>query len=86
MMKENRATDLKLQQMDVAIIIREDGTLEASLPEIGADQEQVPENVFTSAALVYALNDPQMCQLIYQNFAQECARNTPLSASSRHLN
>ena len=84
MRKQNRNIDLKLEQMDVAIIIREDGTLEASLPDIATDQ--VPENVFTSAALVYALNDPKMCQLIYQNFAQECARNTPVFATSRHMN
>ncbi len=80
MINYNRTTDLKLDQMDVAIIIREDGTLEASLPEIEADR--VPENVFTSAALVFALNDPKMCELIYQNFAQECARNTSIPQSA----
>ena len=84
MIKENRSIDLKLAHMDVAIIIREDGTLEASLPEIHT--AQVPENVFTSAALVYALNDPKMCQLIYQNFAQECARNSSSVSTSYQLN
>lgn len=84
MIKENRNVDLKLEQMDVAIIIHEDGTLEASLPDIKSDQ--VPEHVFTSAALVYALNDPQICQLIYQSFAQECARNTSSLAHYAHMN
>jgi hypothetical protein len=63
---------LYLTEMDAAIILKEDGTLEASLPDIKG--ENVPENVLTGAALVYALSNPKMCQLIYNEFAQACKK------------
>ncbi|GAO98548.1 hypothetical protein Cva_01211 [Caedimonas varicaedens] len=82
MIKNNRQSVLNLAEMDAAIIIKEDGTLEASLPEITTDT--VPENVFTGAALVYALSNPEICQMIYRNFAQECVRRKSVSSSVIH--
>lgn len=78
MIKYNRHLVLHLAEMDAAIIIKEDGTLEASLPDITTDT--VPENVFTGAALVYALNNPKICQMIYKSFARECTRSKELTA------
>lgn len=82
MIKNHRHSVLNLAEMDAAIIIKEDGTLEASLPEITT--ETVPENVFTGAALVYALSNPEICQIIYKNFARECARRKSVSSSVLH--
>ena len=48
-------TTIELDDLDAAIILKVDGTLKASLPEVKT--ETVPENIITAAALVYALND-----------------------------
>lgn len=74
MIKYHRPVTLHLADMDAAIVLKADGTLEASLPQI--ETETVPENVLTGAALIYALNTPEICQLIYKNFAQKCVGTT----------
>ena len=80
MIKHKRHFVLHLTENDAAIILKEDGTLEASLPEITTDT--VPENVFTGAALVHALGNPDICKIIYKSFAKECTRNkSPLTSS-----
>ena len=74
MVKITRSNVLHLSENDAAIVLKEDGTLEASMPEINSDN--VPENVLTGAAILYALNDPEICQLIFKNFAEQCKNNS----------
>lgn len=62
---------LHLGPYDAAIILREDGTLEASIPPL--DQSDVPDNIITGAAVMLALQNERMCGLIYENFLNECA-------------
>jgi hypothetical protein len=51
--------------------LREDGTLEASIPDL--DETDVPDNIITGAAVMLALQNERMCGLIYENFLNECA-------------
>ncbi|AIL12883.1 hypothetical protein IM40_04135 [Candidatus Paracaedimonas acanthamoebae] len=74
MVRVTRSTVLQLAENDAAIVLKEDGTLEASMPEINS--ENVPENVLTGAAILYALNNPDICQLIFKNFAEQCKNNS----------
>ncbi len=62
---------LHLGPYDAAIILREDGTLEASIPDL--DESDVPDNIITGAAVMLALQNERMCGLIYDNFLNECA-------------
>ena len=78
MTMEFQASSLRITEKDAAIIIKEDGTLEVSLPEVTT--ETVPENVFTGAALLYALSNPELSQMIYTKFAEVCA-GAPQAAS-----
>ncbi len=59
--------------MDAAIVLRADGSLEASIPELGMDVE-VPQNIFTGAAVMFALQNPQLCDLIHDYFMEECSQ------------
>lgn len=63
---------LELGPLDAAIILREDGSMEASMPEIATDT--VPDNVVTGAAVMFALQNPELCDLIHDNFVNECAQ------------
>lgn len=74
MVKITRSNVLHLSENDAAIVLKEDGTLEASMPEINS--ENVPENVLTGAAILYALNNPDICQLIFKNFAEKCKNDS----------
>jgi hypothetical protein len=63
-------TNISLSPWDAAIILKEDGTFEASLPDIHGDY--IPENIILGAALAYALRDERLCTLIREHFEQEC--------------
>jgi hypothetical protein len=63
-------TTLTLAPWDAAIILKQDGTFEASLPQVCG--EFIPENVILGAALAYALRNEDLCTLIRENFEQEC--------------
>lgn len=63
---------LTLGPLDAAIILREDGTMEASMPELSTDT--VPDNVVTGAALMFALKNPELYDLIHNNFVNECSQ------------
>ena len=63
--------NLSLSPWDAAIILKEDGSFETSLPQIHGDY--IPENVLLGAALAYALRNENMCTLIREHFEQECA-------------
>jgi hypothetical protein len=65
------SVNLSLSPWDAAIILKEDGSFEASLPQINGDF--IPENVKLGAALAYALRNENLCTLIRENFEQECA-------------
>lgn len=64
-------TTLTLAPWDAAIVLKQDGTFEASFPHIQGDY--IPENVRLGAALAYALRNDELCMLIQQNFEKECA-------------
>jgi hypothetical protein len=61
---------LSLSPWDAAIILKEDGSFETSLPQIQGDY--IPEHVLLGAALAYALRNEGMCTLIREHFEQEC--------------
>ncbi len=65
-------TTFKLGPMDAAIVLREDGGLEVALPEL-KDEEVIPENVVTGAALMFALQSPKIYEIIHEHFLEECA-------------
>jgi len=75
-----RQATIKLDDNDAAIVLKADGTMKASLPDIV--EETVPENVFMGAALIYALNNEEMCQKIYDNFIKECGDTFPKMAAN----
>lgn len=55
---------------DVVIVLHDDGTFEAALPDQVGDP--LPDHLITSAALVYALRNPEMIAILHKNFALEC--------------
>ena len=67
-------TTLTLAPWDAAIVLKQDGTFEASLPHIQGDY--IPDNVMLGAALAYALRNDDLCTLIRENFDRECAPKT----------
>lgn len=79
MIEFSRRSSIKLNDLDAAIILKEDGTLEASLPEI--ETEHVPENVLTGAALIYALSNEVLCEQIRDNFLKQ-SQETDLKTAS----
>jgi hypothetical protein len=64
------STTLTLEQWDAAIILKKDGTFETSLPEVNG--EFIPENVMLGAAIAFALQNSELCNLIRENFEREC--------------
>ena len=61
---------VKVGAIDALIILRADGSYETSIPEIAGDD--VPEHLITTAALVYALQDSETMDIIYDNFHKQC--------------
>lgn len=57
---------ITLGEHDAAIILRADGSFETSLPQI--ESESIPENALMGAALAYALQNPDICEVILRNF------------------
>ena len=64
------STTLTLTRWDAAIVLKQDGSFETSLPQIHGDY--IPENVILGAALAYALRNKDLCGLIRENFEREC--------------
>ena len=62
---------LHLGPLDAAIVLREDGTLEASMPDVNIPD--VPDNILIGTAIIMALQSERMCSLIYEHFLNECA-------------
>ena len=65
-----RREKIKVGPADALVVFRPDGTYETSLPEIAGDD--VPEHLITSAAVVYALQSPEMMDLLFENFHRQC--------------
>jgi hypothetical protein len=64
------STTLTLAPWDAAIVLKQDGSFETSLPQIQGDH--IPENVILGAALAFALRNEDLCSLIRDNFEREC--------------
>jgi hypothetical protein len=64
-------TTLTLSPWDAAIVLKQDGSFETSLPKINGDY--IPDNVVLGAALAFALRNEDLCILIRENFERECA-------------
>lgn len=62
---------LTLTKWDAAIVLKQDGSFETSLPQIHGDY--IPDNVLLGAALAFALRNEDLCTLIRENFERECA-------------
>ena len=65
------SSTLTLTKCDAAIVLKQDGSFEASLPQIQG--EYIPDNVILGAALAFALRNENLCTLIRENFERECA-------------
>ena len=63
---------LALDETDAAIILKQDGTCEVSLPTL--KNQLLPENVIMGAALAYALQNQKLCDLIQENFKRQCEK------------
>ena len=55
---------------DAVIVLKPDGTFESSIPEF--ENDNIPEHLIISAAIVYALQTPQMLDYIEQKFLEDC--------------
>lgn len=64
---------IKLEAMDAAVILRSDGSIEASLPEI--EEGPIPDNVLVASAVMFFLSRPDLCDAIFKEFVQECQKN-----------
>lgn len=62
---------IHLGPLDAAIVLRLDGTMEAAMPEL--DLHELPDNILTGAAVMMALQNERISDLIYDNFMTECA-------------
>ena len=65
----NKKTDgnFELGPLDAAIILREDGTLEACMPDL--TQDELPDNVMLGTALIVALQDPEVLEMLQKKLA-----------------
>ena len=72
---------LTLAPWDAAIVLKQDGTFETSLPHVSGDY--IPENVLLGAALAYALRNDDLCTLIRENFDKICAAREEAKSSSQ---
>lgn len=71
---QNNIRTLDLGQNDVALILKEDGNLEVSLPD-NIDMDS--ESVFIAAALTHALGDPELSEMIFKAFVESCEDEAP---------
>lgn len=60
---------IRLHTNDAALVLKENGEIEASLPDI--KDAHVPENILMGAALMHALSCPETCRLIRERFLKE---------------
>ncbi len=72
-MTQETKGSFELGPMDAAIILREDGTLEACMPDLS--QDELPDNVMLGTALIVALQDPEMLEILQKKLAESCLEN-----------
>lgn len=65
-----KKTKLQITDLDAVIVFRSDGTYETSMPEFAGDE--VPDHLLTTGAVVYALQNPDMMDLIFEHFEKVC--------------
>ena len=78
------STTLTLSPWDAAIVLKEDGSFETSLPHI--EDGHIPENVLLGVAIAFALRNEALCILIRENFERECGPKTRLKKGFHPLN
>jgi len=61
---------IKIESADALVVLHPDGTYETSLPEIAGDD--LPEHLLTAAAVVHALQNPEMMDALFENFHRQC--------------
>lgn len=71
--------ELLISPSDTVIVLREDGVCEVSFPEID-ENEPIPENVITGAAILNAIRDEELSELIHECFALQCERYALMDA------
>lgn len=64
--------ELRVEPLDAMILFRPDGTYEVSIPNIVGDD--VPDHLFITSALAYALQDDELMDTIMDSFTQECRK------------
>lgn len=75
---------VQVEQEDALIVLRPDGSFEASLPDVTT--EQVPEHILMGAAVLYALNTPGMVAWLQDRFRDYCAGTKPSNESQNPAN
>ncbi len=73
--------DFLIGPNDTLVVLREDGTYEISFPEVFEDSD-LPANVITGAAVMYALEDEELNELIHENFAIQCEEFAYMDATN----
>lgn len=73
MITKNNKRRIEVNPDDCVIILRDDGTVEAMMPPVKS--EQVPDHLMTSAAILYALRNPEMVSILHKNFALEAHKD-----------
>ena len=68
-----------LEPDDAVIILKSDGTCEISLPQWEA--KAIPDNILMGAAIVYALQNQDLCLLIQNHFIQQSSASSDLGAA-----
>ncbi len=63
---------IALEALDAAITFRTDGDIELLLGE--EDMPIIPDNIRWALAVMYALKDEELSQLIERHFEKECMR------------
>ena len=71
---------LTIDPDDVAIILKSNGDCDVHVPtEI---HREIPDHVITSAAVIHALQDHQMCDLIHAYFEASCKKQSLYAVKS----
>ena len=74
MRTKDRKRQIAVGSQDCVIILRDDGTVEAVMPPVTT--MQVPDHLMTSAAIMYALRNPEMVNMLHKNFALEAHKDS----------
>lgn len=78
-MEQENDGNFELGPLDAAIILRNDGTLEACMPDLS--QPDLPENVILGTALIVALQDPEVLEILQKKLAESCADSQLIGAN-----